>query len=197
MSTIDPRINPCAPPPPRCKSPIAPLFRPGISARRIPECGPNYCDLYGCGGPNWRVTNAGTLDRSRWVEGWISTQLFTRGEVTCEEHPLGKRDGGWWADAFRRDRFKSGSKLWSLKWAPVTNETLIVAKQFALEALQYLLTWGIASRVTVDTRYISRHVIGLQVTVAGPGVSASLAFEGQVTPNAGWLWQEYRGTAWR
>src|SRR5262245_27585006 len=115
-------INPCAPAPKRCKAaPVYPLSRPGISARHVPACTGSYCDLIGCGGPNWRVTNAGTLDRTHWVEGWIATQLFTRGAVTCEEHPLGKRDGGWWADSFRADGFKSGSKLWSLQWAPITN----------------------------------------------------------------------------
>jgi len=188
-------INPCAPAPPRCRTRFLPLFQPGISSRRIPECGPDYCGLLDCGSPNWRVSNAGTLDRSRWLEGWIATQLFTRGAVSCEEHPLGKRDGGWWADAFRRETFKSGSKLWSLAWSPVTNDTLVTAKQYAIEALQYLLAWGIVSTLTVDALYISRHVMQLRVKVTGPGVSTSLAFEGQAVPNSGWLWQEYRAGA--
>ena len=191
-------INPCAPPPKRCKTPIYPLSQPGISARLIPTCAVSYCDLLGCGDPNWRVTNAGTLDRSHWIEGWIATQLFTRGEVSCQENPLGKRDGGWWADSFRSDRFRSGSKLWSLQWSSVTNDTLVKARAYALEALQFLLAWGVASRLTVDALYISRFVMRLRVTVAIPGgagtpvAPASFMFQGEIVPAKGWLWSEYK-----
>jgi len=61
-----------------------------------------------------RITAAGQLDRSRWLEGWIIAQLTTREEVSCEEHPLKKRAGGWWTPSATRPAFRTGSKLWAL-----------------------------------------------------------------------------------
>jgi len=192
-------IDPCAAPPGRCRTTLYPLSKPGISSRRIPKCHDDYCGLLACGSPNWHVTRAGTLDRSHWVEGWIAQQLFTRGEVSCDEHPLRERAGGWWADAFRSETFRSGSKLWALQWAPVNNETLVRAKNFALEALQYLMAWGIVSRINVDALYVSRAVMHLRITLAIPGVApatppavTTLMFQGEVLPSRGWLWKEYK-----
>jgi len=192
-------IDPCAPDPGRCRTTLYPLSRPGISSRRIPLCHDDYCGLLACGSPNWHVTRAGTLDRSHWVEGWIAQQLFTRGEVSCEEHPLRQRAGGWWADGFRTERFRSGSKLWALQWERVTNETLVKAKNYALEALQYLLAWGIVGKLTVDSFYISRTVMQLRIMLTIPGaapatqpVTTTLMFQGEVLPSRGWLWKEYK-----
>jgi phage gp46-like protein len=190
-------IDPCAPPAPRCIAPIEQPFKPGFSTRPSPRCDGTICNLLSCGGGNWRVTSAGTLDRSRWIEGWIVTQLLTRGEVSCDEHPLGQREGGWWADAFRTDAFKSGSKLWSLQWAPVDNNTLMMAKQYATEALSYLLSWGIVSKLIVEPVYVSRQVMHLRISITGPGVSSNFVLEGQAMARADWLWDEYRPTARR
>lgn len=190
-------VDPCNPTPSDpCRSPIYPLFSTGISPRQIPLCGDGpYCECEGQSIARYRITPAGTLDRSHWIEGWIIGQLLTRGEVSCEEHVLRKRDGGWWADSFRKPagQFRSGSKLWSLQWSFVTNEALIMAKQFANQALQYLLAWGIASTLKIDTSYVSRNVMRLQVKVIGPGLmTQTIIVDGQAMPNAGWLWQEYK-----
>lgn len=187
----------CPPPAaPRCGSPMFPLFSPGISTRMVPQCSQSFCDCEVAAVGRYRVTSAGTLDRSHWIEGWIINQLSTRGEVSCEEHTLKKRDGGWWADAYRTPtgNFKSGSKLWSLQWAHVSNDALMLAKQFATEALQYLIAAGIASKLNIETSYINKRVMRLQITVTGPGITANATVQGQAMPNASWLWQEYKGT---
>jgi len=185
--------NICAPTQPRCGTTNYPLFQLPISDRRIPECSPPTCPQE-CTGGNAALhpTNFGTLDRSRWIEGWIIRQLFTRGRVECEEHYLNKRDGGWWADSFRSDSFSSGSKLWSLKWGRVNNETLILAKRYAADALQPLLAWGVVATLIVGARYVSHSVLQITVAITGPGVSRDLAFQGSAMPNSTWLWEEYR-----
>ena len=143
-----------------------------------------------------RITSAGTLDRSRWLEGWIIAQLTTRGEVSCDEHPLKQRAGGWWADAFRTPAgFKTGSKLWALQFSLATNDALIMAKQYAMQALNPLLAWGIASRISIQASYVSKKVMKLDIDVTGPGNSASAAVQGTAMPDSGWLWQDYRATA--
>jgi phage gp46-like protein len=145
-----------------------------------------------CGGGNWRVMR-GSLDRTRWIEGWIYSQLTTRGEVSCEDHPLQVRDGGWWFDAFQPDNFRIGSKLWALNWARVNNETLLLAKQWAGDSLEWLRSWGIASQLNIDATWISVRpaVIKLTVAVRGPGVATSVNVQGVPMPDATYLWKEY------
>lgn len=188
-------INPCLPPPDPCGAAVAPLFQSGVSIRQVPLCEGPYCDCQTPGYGRARITGAGTLDRSQWLEGWIIGQLTNRAEVSCDEHPLKRRAGGWWADAFRKPAgFRTGSKLWALQWALVTNEALIAAKQYATQALAPLLAWGIASRVNVQATFVSRMVMRLTVTVTGPGVAAVSTVEGLAVPDSGWLWKEYVAT---
>lgn len=192
----------CDPEDDRCVSVPASTFLPGISVKHSPSCTGRICGLFSCDNGNWRVTNQGTLDRSEWIKGWAITQLFTRGFVDCDQHPLGKRDGGWWADAFRTQsgysRFTSGSKLWSLQWVHggLTHELLWAAKDFASEALSPLIDWGIITRLTVDAiilqKFATQGYIHLMISLAGPGVSSEFTIEGSQQPSSSWLWQEYR-----
>jgi len=213
----------CEPSDDRCERAISPQKLPGISVRHTPSCAGDLCSLFGCSnGGNWRLTRDGTLDRAEWIKGWIMTQLLTRGYVSCEEHPLGKRGGGWWADVFRgaqtQASFRSGSKLWALQWmhGGATATLVQYARQYAQQALQPLLTWGLVSSLNVDAFYISRgpiagrvsHVVSpgggshdradplgaiiqLKINVSGPGMQSSYSIAGSRMPNSIWLWREY------
>ena len=186
-------INPCLPPPERCRSAVMPLFTSPLSFRQVPLCEGPYPECARPAYPRMHITAAGTIDRAEWLKGWIMAQLTTRGAVNCEEHPLKRRAGGWWADAFRNPvGFQTGSKLWTLQWAFVTNEALLLAKQYATSALNPLLAWGIAANIGVEVSYVTCKVMSLAVTVTGPGVSTSAMVQGTAMPNSGWLWQEYK-----
>lgn len=194
------RVSPpviCDPSDDRCVQQPGANFLSGISVRHSPSCTGAICGLFSCDGGNWRVTTEGTLDRSQWIKGWIVTQLFTRAFLDCEEHPLGQRGGGWWADAFRTDDFKSGSKLWALLWTHggASNQLLLTAKTYALEALQPLMGWGVVSSINVDALYVTRFpfdaTIQLDIRVVGPGVHSQFSVVGERQPNYTWLWQEY------
>jgi len=165
------------------------------------------------------VTKQGTLSRDDWLRGWVIKQLFTRGLVECGDRldfddgthrwtgdvpPYIKhgRLGGWWADSFRGGQavtargssFKSGSKLWTLMWNHVTNQTLMQAKEFALEAIGYLMSWGIASKIEVTPWYISRRVMRLDIVIRGPGgVNTQVMVQGSAMPDSRYLWEEYGG----
>jgi phage gp46-like protein len=184
-------VNPCGPQPERCRSPIYPLFETGIAIKQVPLCQGPVCD---CDTPSYgriRLNAGGTLDRTKWLEGWVISQLSTRGEVGCEDTILRRREGGWWADDFRRGvNFKSGSKLWALQWSFVENDTLIMAEAYANEALAPLVSWGIASRIKVKASYVSRRVMRLTIEIIGPGLSAAVTIDGQALPNGGWAWGE-------
>ena len=92
----------------------------------------------------------------------------------------------------RADAFKSGSKLWALQWAHADNDALLTAKQYATEALSYLVNWGIVSTLIITPFYITRSVIQLHISIAGPGVSSAFVVEGQAMAKADWLWREYQ-----
>jgi phage gp46-like protein len=212
----DPRDDRCVNPP------MSPPFMPGISVRHSPSCADHICNtVFNCDDGNWRITRNGTLDRTKWIEGWVMTQLLTRGFVDCEEHPLGKRGGGWWADAFRGPTgptgagagagvgFISGSKLWALNWGGghvpgpgrgATNDLLLMAEQYASEALRPLSRWGIIRTMNVKAIYLTRAINGsgfpgaimhLRISLVGPGVNYHGSFEGTQMPDMLWLWKEY------
>jgi len=203
----------CQPPPARCRTRNYPLFSPPIASRRIPLCRPVYCEGIQEGDPNLNVNRMGTLDRVDWLRGWVAVQLFTRGQVECGNNPpyteppyIPKghpRLGGWWADSFRGDRvttargaaFRSGSKLWTLQWNHVTNQTLMQAKEFAFEAISYLVSWGIATKIDIVPWYISRRVMRLDITIHGPGVGdVNITVQGSAMPDSRYLWEEYKRT---
>lgn len=67
---------------------------------------------------------------------------------------------GWWGDSLSEiegDQF--GSRLWLLSREKQTRETLLRAKQYAAEALDWLIEDGIASIVRVDASFLE-HALG-------------------------------------
>jgi phage gp46-like protein len=138
----------------------------------------------------WYVNGQNTLDRTDWIRGWVASQLFSRGLAECVDNPLQQRRGGWWADAFRTQKFSSGSLLWTLKWARVNNETLIKARDYAYEAIGALIGWGVCSKIKIVASYINPKVLHLDITLFGPGDSTmSLRVSGSAMPDFTVLWQ--------
>lgn len=59
---------------------------------------------------------------------------------------------GWWADPYNDAPL--GSNLWQLERAHKTRSTLGLAQRYASEALQWLVTDGVARAVVVDTQWL-------------------------------------------
>ena len=73
---------------------------------------------------------------------------------------------GWWADAYPQiEGDQIGSRLWLLSREKELAEPLRRAKEYAEEALAWLVTDGIAARVEVITSVPRRGVLGLAVAV--------------------------------
>ena len=73
---------------------------------------------------------------------------------------------GWWGELLgsaANDRY--GSKLWLLRREKQTEETRLRAREYAEEALAWLVTDGIASSVVVAASYPRRGVLFLEVTI--------------------------------
>ena len=90
--------------------------------------------------------------------------------------------GGWWADTYTNDLI--GSKLWLLRRSSATQDTLNRARDYASEALQWLVTDGLAARVDVSTERFGNDGIALEVTVS----KADGTLEAIRYPD---LWSEY------
>lgn len=60
---------------------------------------------------------------------------------------------GWWGDTYPTvtgDRI--GSRLWLLGREKITNDVLNRARDYAIEALQWMLDDGVATRIDVDSQ---------------------------------------------
>lgn len=98
---------------------------------------------------------------------WIS--LFSdRRAGTDDELPDRGGDpvyrGGWWADTYTGDAF--GSKLWLLARSPVNATTLLKVRQYAEEALAWMVDAGIAARVDVAAERQDLGRVALKVVVS-------------------------------
>ncbi|EGJ49057.1 phage GP46 family protein [Desulfocurvibacter africanus] len=76
---------------------------------------------------------------------------------------------GWWADAYSEtegDRW--GSRLWLLRRSKQLPETLRKAREYAEEALAWLVEDGVATSVSVTAEVVRNGVLGLLVQIELP-----------------------------
>jgi phage gp46-like protein len=79
---------------------------------------------------------------------------------------------GWWADSVSEIvGDKIGSRMWLLHREKQTPETLNRAKEYAQEALNWLIEDGISNRVQVDAEWIRMGVLGLRIMIERPAES--------------------------
>lgn len=81
----------------------------------------------------------------------VLISLFTWRRAKQDDSLPGNLRMGWWGDSFAsvpNDRI--GSRLWLLSRAKLLPETVALAKEYAEEALQWLVDDGVAARVEVQ-----------------------------------------------
>lgn len=88
---------------------------------------------------------------------------------------------GWWADQFEVDRVSIGSRLWLLERSKRTPAVLAAAREYALEALRWLIEDGVASAVEVATSWFQDNGLAFEITISRPGDTAASRF--------GYVWQ--------
>ncbi len=76
--------------------------------------------------------------------------------------PDGASRQGWWADA------EFGSRLWLLNRLPLTTATLARAKDFAEEALAWLVTEGLARSIGVTVERRGQGQLAILVEIERP-----------------------------
>lgn len=107
----------------------------------------------------------------------VATPDFTPTDGTTDRR-------GWWADLYNDQPI--GSNLWQLDRAKKTRDTLGLARRYAQDALQWLITDGIAASIVVDTRWLGNPtgstMLGIAVAITKP--------DGTLTRFVyGWAWE--------
>lgn len=102
------------------------------------------------------------LARDDGLETSVFISLFTdRRAEPGDVLPQGETDRrGWWADDTDD---KIGSRLWLLKRAKETQDTLDRAKEYIKESLQWMIDDLVTNRIDVSTSFVTAFRSGLRV----------------------------------
>lgn len=115
------------------------------------------------------------------LETAVILSLFSDARAKDDDAlPLGQTDRrGWWADAYpAEDDDRFGSRLWLLRAAKQLQQSLNTAKQYAEEALAWLIADGVARSVDVETFIPRDEVMGMLVRIHRPdGTQVPIRFE--------------------
>lgn len=105
----------------------------------------------------------------------VVISLFTWRRAEPDDDLPGNQRMGWWGDSFapvQGDRI--GSRLWLLSRAKLVQETVELAKEYAREALQWLLDDGVATRVEIEAERLGLSTLAVAVRIYKTGGGAPL-----------------------
>lgn len=139
-----------------------------------------------------QVGDYGAFSSRDYIRGLAINYLLTDAESMDANCVRQITRRGWWADAWRTDGFRMGSRLWTLQWERTVSETLVKARQYAAEALQPLLEYHVASSIDVKARLAGRDTIVIDVTINGPWGPIGFSLSGIERIPYGFLWREVR-----
>lgn len=101
----------------------------------------------------------------------VIVSLFTDRRARPDDVlPQGGADPrGWWADMLAEEGEQIGSRLWLLSREKQTPETVARAREYAEEALAWLVREGVAELVEVEASILRAGVLGLAIWISRPG----------------------------
>lgn len=117
---------------------------------------------------DWQVRNA-ALASDDGIESAVVISLFTDARAGDDDDVL--PDGsdqrrGWWGDTYAaQSGDRIGSRLWLLAREKQVPEVLERAREYAAEALQWLIDDGIARAVNVQAEVVRNGVLGLSIEI--------------------------------
>lgn len=114
-------------------------------------------------------TANGDLKTEEGLRTAVIVSLFTDARATVDEVFPNTEKRGFWGDALSDivgDRM--GSKLWLLDREKQTNETRVRAEQYALDALQWLIDDGVASKVDASASFPAAKSLLLDIVITRP-----------------------------
>lgn len=119
---------------------------------------------------DWRLTD-GALAMDDGLDTSVALSLYSDRQAEPDDVlPDGSSDPrGWWGDAYPeipRDRF--GSRLWLLSREKDTPATLAQAREYALEALRWLIDDNVARAIDVVADNDRPGILALRMVITGP-----------------------------
>lgn len=119
------------------------------------------------------------LERDPGLETAVIVSLFSNRRADDGDalpDPAGSSEG-WWADALNEDGDKVGSKLWLIgREKLIPAEVIPRAEQYAKEALEWMITDGVASAVAAVASRYNRDTLKLDITVTRPEIERAEFF---------------------
>lgn len=110
---------------------------------------------------------ANAADVSEPLERAVIISLFSWRRANKDDDLPSHNRFGWWGDTYQQiDGDRIGSRLWLLSRGKLTAENVLKAKEYAEEALQWLIDDGAASAVIVVSERQALDRLALGVTIA-------------------------------
>lgn len=117
------------------------------------------------------IKGVGRLEVDDGLETAVLLSLFTDAPATLDELAAAgltreQNRGAWWGNDYPDVDGDMGSKLWLLERAKRTDETLARARDYATEAVAWMITDGLASQIPITTAWYQRTgflVLGAQM----------------------------------
>lgn len=108
----------------------------------------------------------------------VIISLFTWGRAKPDDALPGTERMGWWGDSYAPNAGdRIGSRLWLLARAKITVQTPALARQYAEEALAWLVTDGVANAVNVSAERQGQSQIALACQIVrGNGPTLDIRF---------------------
>lgn len=116
------------------------------------------------------AVEGGAVELTTGLETAVVISLFTDRRARTDDALPDGVDGdrrGWWADAFNQRPI--GSRLWLLSREKQLPAVVARAKEYAEEALAWLVEDNVASRVVVTAEVVKNGVLGLGIEIYRTG----------------------------
>jgi phage gp46-like protein len=130
-------------------------------------------------GFDWKITIPGLAEEDG-LETAVIISLFTDGQAKTDDIlPSGDDRRGWWGDTISEtEGDRIGSRLWLLSREKQLPGILAKAKEYAEEALRWLVEDGVAKSVTATAENFQEGALGLLVEITKPdGVATKYQFK--------------------
>jgi phage gp46-like protein len=112
----------------------------------------------------------GDLARDNGLKTAIIVSLFTDRRARSDDDlpQLGIDPRGWWPDVLGEPDDQIGSRLWLLSREKQLPDVVAKAREYAREALAWLIRDGVASSVEVEAEITAPGVLGLGIVITRP-----------------------------
>jgi len=86
-------------------------------------------------------------------------------------------DEGWWGNAVSAESEKATSRLYTMDRRTLTNQARLDAEEYARQALAWMVTEGVAKKVTVTASLPSIGMLGLMILIEQPDRTSTIRYQ--------------------